>query len=143
MKYPSSFLSEKDLKEWLKEHDAERSWVFDMAPVRVAPTKNVVGHVQIYPPTKDFSTPHLVKYTKKPASKLLAIGRLFVRSNTHEYGIGRYLLKESINYIQGQGKRPVLDLHENGFLSKGFCEKFGFEEIPSENPGVAPMIYTK
>lgn len=143
MKYPSSLLSGKDLKEWLKEHDAEQSWVFDMAPVRVAPTKNVVGHVQIYSPTKDSSTPYWVKYTKKPAGNLLAIGKLFVRPNTHEYGIGRYLLKESINYIQGQGKLPVLDLHGNGFLSKGFYEKFGFEEIPSGNPGVAPMIYAK
>lgn len=143
MKHPSSFLSEKELKEWLEGHDAERSWVFDMAPVRVAPTKNVVGHVQIYSPAEDSSTPHLVKYTKKPASKLLAIGKLFVRPNTHEYGIGRYLLKESINYIQGRGKLPVLDLHGNGFFSKGFYEKFGFEEIPSGNHGVAPMIYTK
>lgn len=143
MKYPSSFLSDDDLRGWLEEHDAEQSWVFDMAPVRVAPTKNVVGHVQMYSPTKDPSTPYWVKYTTRPASNLLAIGRLFVRPNTHEYGIGRYLLKESIKYIQGQGKFPVLDLHENGSLSKGFYEKFGFEEIPSDNPDVTPMIYAK
>lgn len=143
MRYPSSFLSGENLKEWLEEHDAEQSWVFDMAPVTVAPTKNVVGHVEIYSPTKDSSTPYLVEYTKKPACHLLAIGKLFVRPSTHEYGIGRYLLKESINYIQGQGKLPVLDLHGNRFLSKGFCERFGFEEVPAGNPGVAPMIYTK
>ncbi len=110
-----------------------------MAPVRVAPTKNVVGHVQIYRPAED----HLAEYTKRPATELLAIGKLFVRPDTHEYGIGRYLLKESVKYIRGRGKLPVLDLHRNGFLSKEFCEKFGFEEVPSANPGVAPMIYTK
>lgn len=141
MKYPPSLPSGVDLKEWLEELDAEQSWVFDMAPVRVAPTKNVVGHIQIYSPTKDPSTPYLVKHTKKPASSLLAIGKLFVRPKTYELGIGRYLLKEAINYIQGQGKLPVLDLHGNGFLSKGFYEKLGFEEVPSGNPGVAPMIY--
>jgi GNAT superfamily N-acetyltransferase len=143
MEYPSRFLSETDLKEWLEEHDAEQSWVFDMAPVRVAPTKNVVAHAQIYRPGKDSSTPYLVEYTRKPASDLLAIGKLFVRPNTYEYGIGRYLLRESVNYIQGQGKLPVLDLHGNWSFSKGFYEKVGFEEIPSGNPDVAPMIYTK
>lgn len=143
MRYPSSFLSEDDLKAWLKEHDAEQSWVFDMAPVRVAPTKNVVGHVQIYSPTKDSSTPYWVEYTKMPASNLLAIGRLFVRPNTHEYGIGRHLLKESISYIEAQDKLPVLNLQGNGFFAKRFYEKFGFEEIPSDNPGVVAMIYTK
>jgi GNAT superfamily N-acetyltransferase len=143
MEHPSAFLSERDPKEWLEEHDAELSWVFDMAPVTVAPTKNVVGHIQIHRPTNDSSTPYWVTYTKRPASDLLAIGKLFVKPNTHEYGIGRYLLKESINYIQGQGKIPVLDLHGNEFFPTGFYEKFGFEEIPSADPAVAPMIYTK
>ena len=109
----------------------------------VAPTRNVVGHVQIYRPTNESSTADLVKYTKRPARDLLAIGKLFVRRNTYEYGIGRYLLKESIKYVQGQGKLPVLDLHENASISKGFYEKFGFEQVPSEKRGVAPMIYTK
>ena len=85
----SGFLAGKDLKEWLQEHDAEQSWVFDMAPVSVAPTKNVVGHVEIHSPTKDASTALLVEYTKRPASSLLAIGKLFVRPKTYEYGISR------------------------------------------------------
>ncbi|WP_328988514.1 GNAT family N-acetyltransferase [Kribbella sp. NBC_01245] len=136
MEYPSG----KDLREWLEEYDAERSWVFDMAPVTVAPTKNVVGHIQIFNPTE--ASPW-VDYAEQPAANLLAIGKLFVRPNTHEYGIGRYLLKESIKYIQGQGKLPVLDRQGNGFIAEGFYEKFGFKEIPSGNPDVAPMIYTK
>lgn len=122
---------------------AEQSWVFDMAPVTVAPTKNVVGHAQIYVPTEGSSTPDLAGYAKKPAGELFAIGKLFVRPNAHEYGIARYLLRESVSYIQGQGKIPILDLHQNWFLSQGFCEKFGFERVPSASSGVAPMIYTK
>lgn len=143
LNYPSGCLSRGDLKGWLKECDAEQSWVFDMAPVRVTPRKNVVGHVQIYSPTKDDSTRYLVKYTKKPADNLLAIGKLFVGANAHEHNIVRYLLKESVKYIQGQGKLPILDLHENEFLSKEFCEKVGFEVILSGISGGAPMIYTK
>ena len=141
--YFSGLLSGKDPKEWLQDRDAEQSWVYDMAPVSVAPTKNVVGHVQIYSPTKDASTSLLVEYAGRPASSLLAIGKLFVRPNTYEYGIARYLLKESVNYIQGQGKLPVLDAHGSRFPANGFCEKLGFEEVPSENPGMAPMIYTR
>lgn len=108
-----------------------------------APTKNVVGHVQIYYPTEDLVTRYLVEYTKHPASDLLAVGRLFVKPDTYEYGIGRYLLKQSVNYIQGQGKIPVLDRHDSLFASPAFCEKFGFDEVPSGRPDVAPMIYTK
>jgi len=139
--YPSSSLSERTLKEWLEEGDAEQSWVFDMAPVRVAPTKNVVGHVQIVRPTQEFSA-SCVSDRMGVSRDQLAIQKLFVRPHDHAYGVGRYLLKESVKYIQGQGKLPVLDLHGNPFLSKGFCEKFGFEEVASGDPGVAPMIYT-
>ena len=49
-----------------------------MAPVSVAPTKNVVGHVQIYCPTGDAATDLLVEHTKRPVSSLLAVGKLFV-----------------------------------------------------------------
>lgn len=143
MKYPSGSLSADRLTRWLDEDDAEKSWVFDMAPVSVAPTKNVVGHVQIYCPDEDSSTPYLVEYTHRPARDLLAIGKLFVRPEAHDYGFGRYLLKESINYIQGQGKLPVLDRHRSRFPAQGFCEKFGFEGIPSADPDVAPMTYVK
>lgn len=143
MRHPSSLPSGKGVETWLREYDAELSWVFDMAPVRVAPTKNVVGHVQIYRPTEGASTTRCVEYTKRPADNLLAIGKLFVKPDTHEYGIGRYLLKECVEYIRGRGKLPVLDLYENEFPAEGFCEKFGFEEIPSADPGITLMIYTK
>jgi ribosomal protein S18 acetylase RimI-like enzyme len=136
-------LSVPDLKEWLEEHDAEQSWVFDMAPVSVAPTKNVVGHVQIVRPANDPSVARWLTNTRASAGNSLAIGKLFVKPNGHEYGVGRYLLKESIKYIQRQGKIPVLDVHRNAFLSKEFYAKYGFEEIPSADSAVAPMIFVQ
>ena len=143
MRIPSSRLRGKDPKEWLQEYDAELSWVFDMAPVPVTPTKNVVGHIQVYRPAAESPFPHLAEYANEPADKLLAIGKHFVRPNTYEYGIGRYLLKESVEYIQSQGKIPTLELNGNGFLPQAFYEKFGFEEVPSDDPGETSMIYTK
>ncbi|WP_029113756.1 GNAT family N-acetyltransferase [Mycobacterium sp. URHB0044] len=139
----SPLLSGLDLKGWLEEHDAERSWVFDMAPVSVAPTKNVVGHVQIIRPAKDSPVARSLANTHATPDNSLAIVKLFVKPNGYEYGIGRYLLKESIKYIQGQGKIPVLDVHGNAFLSKEFYAKYGFEEVPSADPAVAPMIFAR
>jgi ribosomal protein S18 acetylase RimI-like enzyme len=138
-----SAFSVMDPMEWLEEHDAEQSWVFDMAPVSVAPTKNVVGHIQIFRPADDPSIVRWLVNTPTTPDNSLAIGKLFVKPTGHEYGIGRYLLKESIKYIQGQGKVPVLDVHGNAFLSKEFYAKYGFEEIPSADPAVAPMIFTR
>lgn len=95
LKPPASTFAGADFNEWLKEHDAEKSWVFDAAPVTVAPTKNVIGHVQIYKPAEESATLNLADYIGEPAGDLLVIGKLFVQPGTHEYGIARYLLKES------------------------------------------------
>jgi GNAT superfamily N-acetyltransferase len=138
-----ALLSGHDAKEWLTEHDAERSWVFDMAPVTVAPTKNVVAHVQIYRSRDDAAVRALVEHTGRPAGDLLSIGRLFVRPDTHVHGIARFLVRESVSHIQGQGKLPVLDFGSTGSLSKAFCERLGFEDIRAGEPGVVPMIYTR
>lgn len=143
MGFPPSVFAGMGFEEWLDEHDAERSWVFDMAPVTVAPTKNVVGHVQVYRLPENPATSDLLEYTEKPASDLLAIGKLFVRPDTYEHGIGRYLLKESVRYVQGRGKLPVLDLRGSGFLSTQFYEKLGFGEVPSGDRAVTPMVYTR
>ena len=134
----AGLLAGEDPGEWLEEHDAEVSWVFDMAPVRVTPTKNVVGHVQIYVPT----APWPLGVAAEPAGDLLVIGRLFVRPDTHEHGIGRYLLKESVAHVRTRGKRPVLDPRENAF-PPGFYERFGFERVAAGSPGAALMIYTR
>jgi ribosomal protein S18 acetylase RimI-like enzyme len=141
MDYPSGSFSGDGLKAWLTEDEAEQSWVFDMAPVTVAPTKNVVGHVQMYSLTENSSSPHLPECAGEPASRLVAIGKLFVRPSTYEYGIGRFLLRESVRYIQGQGKVPVLDLHGNGPLTQELSERLGFHAIRSGRPDVAPMVH--
>ncbi|KIH99101.1 hypothetical protein LP52_09665 [Streptomonospora alba] len=132
----------EDLSGWLEEYDAELSWVFDMAPVRVAPTKNVVAHVQVYGPADGPATARMAECTGRPPGELLAIGKHFVKPGTYEWNIGRYLLRESVTYIRSRGRIPVLDLHRDGFLSKEFYEKFGFHEADSGDPGVTPMVYT-
>jgi ribosomal protein S18 acetylase RimI-like enzyme len=139
----STLFSVLDPREWLEEHDAEQSWVFDMAPVSVAPTKNVVGHIQIIRAADDPSVSQWLTNTHASPGNSLAIVKMFVKANGQEYGIGRYLLKESIKYIQRHGKVPILDVHRNAFLSKEFYAKYGFEEIPSADPAVAPMIFTR
>jgi GNAT superfamily N-acetyltransferase len=142
LEFPPGVESGRDLRAWLEMDAAEQSWVYDMAPVHVAPTKNVVGHVQIYRPTEVSSTPGLAESARQPASELLAIGRLLVKPQAHDYGIARHLLVESRRYVQRQGKTAVLDLWANGFLTRQFCEKCGFAELPSADPAVSPMIYT-
>jgi GNAT superfamily N-acetyltransferase len=140
--HPSRDLSDEQLAEWLSASDTEKSWVFDMAPVRVTPTRNVVAHVQVYRPCADFSSGQLDESAKVAPSQALVIGKLFVRPDTHERGIGRYLLKESVTYVRGRGKLPVLDVHTNAFASDGLYEKLGFEAVPSATPGVTVMIHS-
>lgn len=142
LEFPANVMAGRDPSAWLEMDAAEQSWVYDMAPVHVAPTKNVVGHVQIYSPTGASPTPGLAECARQPVNELLAIGRLLVNPLAHDHGIARHLLKESRTYIQRQGKTAVLDLHANGYLTKEFCENYGFTELPSEDPAVAPMIYT-
>lgn len=142
LEIPADVMSGRDPRVWLERDAAERSWVYDMAPVHVAPTRNVVGHVQIYRPTGESSTPGLAECARRPVSDLLAIGGFLVKPQAHAYGIARHLLKESRTYIQRQGKCAVLDLHANGYLTKQFCERYGFVELRSEDPTVAPMMYT-
>lgn len=114
-----------------------------LAGVGNAPTKSVVGHVQIYRPTGSSSTPDLAHCARQPVSELLAIGRLLVKPQAHDYGIARHLLKQSRTYIQRQGKTAVLDLQANSYLTTEFCEIYGLAELSSEDPAVAPMIYTR
>lgn len=139
---PGSSMLGGDPRAWLEMDAAEQSWVYDMAPVHVTPTKNVVGHVQICRPTGTSSTPGLAERTRRPVSELLAIGRFLVEPQTHDYGIARHLLTESRTYVERQGKTPVLDLRANTYLTKEFCEKYGFVALSSDSPDVAPMIFT-
>lgn len=135
-------MSAKDLRKWLQEHDAEKSWVFDMAPVRVAPTKNVIGHVQIVRPGDDLGQ-RLTAHSQQPGQNVLVIEKLFVRPDTYEHGIARFFLREAVRYIQGRGKLPVLDFNQNASITKNLCQRSGFEEVTYGDPAVTPMIYTQ
>ena len=138
----ASTLDGTTARDWLTEHDAEQSWVFDSAPLTVAPTKNVVGHVQMYTPADRVWTPAVVDLTGRSAGELLAISKLFVKPSGHDYGIARFLFKESVRYIQSHGKLAVLDLAESPFLSRDFCRKFGFGDLPGARPDAGLMVYT-
>ncbi|MDQ2849826.1 MAG: GNAT family N-acetyltransferase [Actinomycetota bacterium] len=137
---PSS-MSGKKPRAWLEMDAVELAWVYDMAPVHVAPTQNVVGHVQIYRPTEASSTPCLAACAQQPADELLAIGGFLVKPQAHDYGIARHLLQQARMYIQKRGKTAVLDLNANSYLTAAFCKKYGFVEIPSTDHVIAPMIY--
>jgi GNAT superfamily N-acetyltransferase len=128
-----------DPEAWLREYDAEQSWVFDQAPVTAAPTKNVVGHVQIHAPVDGHP---LAEHAGRPAADLLAIARFFVKPGSHEHGIGRYLLKESVKYIQRRERLPVLDLDDNRALGKEFCVRYGFRELSSTGPGTLLVAHS-
>jgi GNAT superfamily N-acetyltransferase len=142
LELPPSITAGAGHRQWLEDHDAERSWVFDKAPVRVTPTKNVVGHVQILGCARRSAAGPLVEYAQRAASELLMVDKLFVGPDAHAHGIARYLLKESVRFIQDQGKLPVVDLHEFGLLSTSFYQRYGFAAVPCRNAGTTPMIYT-
>jgi len=126
-------IAERRPRGWLQEVDADRSWVFDQAPVRVTPTGNVVGHVQIYQSSDASWVCHVATQLSRRADDLLVIGRLFVRPGKHDYGIARYLLTESVKYVEKQGCLPVLDPLDLLFLPASLCAKLGFKELPTED----------
>ena len=139
MGHPSGDRSAKALRAWLTEHRADQSWVFDQAPITVAPTKNVVGHLEIYRPDPAISS--RLGERRRPVDELLAIGKLFVRPQAHEYGIARYLLTEAVRYISGLDKLPVAILEDNAVPS-AFFEKYGFEQLPDAGTGTTLMVHT-
>ncbi len=137
MQYPAAPLTPRG---WLEEHDAEQSWVFDMAPVSVAPTKNVVGHVQVYAPEEDLLA---LVGPMHDGRDLLVIAKLFVRPDTYEHGIARFLVRESARYVEDRGMHPVLEHRAHGRLSTAFCERLGFQTVTSRDSGVAVMTYPR
>jgi len=129
-------------RAWLQVVGAVVSWVYDMAPAHVAPTRNVVGHVVVYRPDAGSPTPRLSDAFGRPPDELLAIGRLCVRPQKHAHGIARHLLREARLHVQRLGKVPVLDIAANGSLSPEFCARYGFVEVPAPDPGSTPMVWT-
>ena len=138
---PAADMPEADLRGWLEEHEAEQSWVYDMAPMGVAPTRNVVGHVEIHRPSPALASA-VAAHTGGLADDLLAIGKLVVRRDRHEHGFARHLLNQSVDWIRRYGRRPVLDLVDN-VVTKEFCARYGFEEAPSDAPRVRVMIHAE
>ena len=136
----ASVLGERQPRDWLQEVDAERSWVFDQAPVSVAPTRNVVGHVQIYRPPDARWVLDVVGQTYRQAEDLLVIGRLFVKPSRHDYGIARYLLKESVKYVETRGNLPVLDPDDIAFIPLSLCAKLGFREFRTDDGTPSALV---
>jgi ribosomal protein S18 acetylase RimI-like enzyme len=135
----ASVLAGRQPRSWLQDADALRSWVFDQAPVTVAPTRNVVGHVQIYRPPDAPWVRGVVAQTCWQLDDLLVIGRLFVKPAKHDYGIARYLLKESVKYIEARWKLPVLDPHNVAFIPPSLCAKLGFREFRTDD-GISSVL---
>jgi hypothetical protein len=56
---------------------------------------------------------------------LLVIGRLFVKPAPHDYGIARYLLRESVKYVESHDSLPLFDPADLAFLPRGLSSTFG------------------
>lgn len=116
-------------RAWLESTDAECSWVFDQAPVVVTPTRNIVGHVQFRPaPDTDWAREAAAQLGEDHAA-LMMIGRLFVKPSKHDHGIARYLLKESVKHVQGQGSTPLLDPDDPVLIPSSLPARLGFAPV--------------
>ena len=129
----SAVLAGRDPRDWLEEHEGEVTWVYDMAPVRVAPTRNVVAHVQVHRLDPRLVTEQVLEEVGRPADELLAIGRLFVRRDTFEHGIGRHLLREATAYVHARGKVAVVAPEGRAFLPEALFRTRGFRALPGSS----------
>lgn len=120
--------AEQGRRAWLESEDVECSWVFDQAPVTAVPTKNVVGHVQVRRISDERWARGLAARLRCDPTELMVIGRLFVKPSRHEYGIARYLLKESAKHLQARGSIPVLEPADRALVPQRLPEKLGFTE---------------
>lgn len=118
-------------RQWLQEMDAEVSWVFDQAPVSAAPTRNVVGHAQVYRPPGLAWAHEVAVQMGGQEPHLLVIGRLFVKPSKHDHNIARFLLRESVRYVDRQGAAAVLDPESRALVPSSIPMKLGFIEVPT------------
>jgi ribosomal protein S18 acetylase RimI-like enzyme len=131
-------LAGRSAYDWLTELDADVSWVFDQAPVSVAPTRNVVGHVQVYSPP--VGTPWLASVASTAGvapDRLLVIGRFFVKEMRFGHNIGRYLLTECVKRIRARGSIAVLDPDGLALVPRDLRRRLGFAD-DTEVPVLAP-----
>lgn len=123
-------------RAWLDSVNAECSWVFDQAPVTVVPTRNVVGHVQLRrAPDADWVR-EAIMHLGSDCTALMLIGRLFVKPSTHDQGIARYLLRESVKHVRALGAAPALDPADPVLISQTLVVKLGFEPVRTSSGDV-------
>lgn len=139
MDYPSAGMSRTELTRWLVDGEALISWVFDMAPVSVAPTKKVIAHARLRAPGPDVVA--AMQRREPRHDDLVLIDKIFVQRGSFEDGITRFLFRESLRFARDRGATALIDLAANPFLSKEFCIRCGFEPIDSSDPAVVPMLH--
>lgn len=136
----AAVLAGRNPRDWLQEVVAERSWVFDQAPVHVVPTRNVVGHVQVYPPPDAVWIRDTVAQTGRRADDFRVIGRLYVKPVKHNYGIARYLLRESVQYIETRERVPVLEPADLALVPSSLCSTLGFTQLRTDDGPPHPLV---
>ena len=137
--WPPGATSDAGRLEWLQRLPAERSWVFDAAPVSVAPTRNVRAHLQIVPAAP--SETAWVAATGLADDEVLVLTGLVVRPGAGEDGIRRFLLREAIRHCRDRGRTPVLALDDCPGLSRELAARYGFTPLQPTGPGRGPMIH--
>ena len=107
------------------EPDAE-TWVFDMAPVHVTPTRNVVAQVQIQPVHASSTMAAQVELAGIEPSGVLAIARSVVVPRDHAHGFARHLLQHAVRRIEERGAVPLVDPAHNALGGTEFYSRYGF-----------------
>lgn len=141
MDYPSAGLSRAESTRWLTGTEALASWVFDMAPVSVAPTRKVIAHAQLRQAGPEIAAAEVDQHSGHRLEDLVIIDKLFVQRGTFEEGITRFLLRESVRFAHHRGGTTLIDLAANPFLSREFCGTCGFVPIESTDPAILPMLH--
>ena len=122
----AAVLAGRSPREWLLAADTELAWVFDQAPVSVAPTRNVVGHVLVRRPPDAPWVQDVADRLQRPVDDLQVVGRLFVKPVKHAYGIARFLLTQAVREVESSGRVAVLDPGDVALVPQGLCERLGF-----------------
>lgn len=113
-------------RDWLVGRPDAETWVFDMAPVHVAPTRNVVAQVQVHTVDRDSTQAACLAATGIDPADALAIGRLVVAPVRHAHGFARHLLQHASRRVEAQGRTPVVDAAENAYGGPEFFARYGF-----------------
>ncbi len=71
------------------------------------------------------------------------IGRLFVKPVRHDYGIARYLLKESVKLIETRGRVPVMSPDDLAFVPPALCAKLRFHKLRTGDGVLGALIRTE